>query len=460
MSIKQINALEFENLTKTIKGLYIVDFYADWCGPCQRMIPVYQELSQDPNLKDFTFIKINRDENRELIAKYGFEIPTIPRFFAVKFTGDGVFTPQNNILINLGGSQGGDEIKQKLFTLIDTTNLKHNITIQNNSTQNMSENKKIAIIGSGPSGLTAAIYTSRANLDTKVYLGIQPGGQLTTTTEIENFPGAWSNETKAGMMGPDLMSLVQQQAEHFGAKTELAEVRSIEIDEKAEHKFILDSGLKKESFDAIIVASGASAKYLGLPGEEAFVGKGYHSCATCDGFFYRGKTIAVIGGGDSAMEEANFLTKFADKVYLIHRREEFKASKIMLERAQNNSKIEFILNKKINAFIGDDMVEGIVMEDTKTSEIKELKLDGVFVAIGHIPNTGFVKGKLNMDETGYLIPQSQRPQEERTSKYLTMSNIEGIFIAGDVEDKLYRQAITAAGEGCKAAMEAEKWLED
>lgn len=319
---------------------------------------------------------------------------------------------------------------------------------------------KIAIIGSGPSGLTAAIYTSRANLDTTVFSGIQPGGQLTTTTEIENFPGAWDKNTKRGMMGPELMSLIQAQAQHFGAKIEMAEVRRIEVSDKKTKKFTLDLGFSKQDFDAVIISSGASARYLGLEGEEKYVGKGYHSCATCDGFFYRGKTIAVVGGGDSAMEEANFLTKFAEKVYLIHRRDVFKASKIMLDRAKSNPKIEFLLNKTVEKLVGKDLLEKILIKDTKTGEISDLIIDGLFVAIGHIPNTGFASQILDMDEVGYLIPQSQRPFEERTSKYLTMSNIEGIFVAGDVEDKVYRQAITAAGEGCKAAMDCEKWLEE
>jgi thioredoxin reductase (NADPH) len=308
----------------------------------------------------------------------------------------------------------------------------------------MSSNKKIAIIGSGPSGLTAGIYASRANLDVTVFMGVQPGGQLTTTIEIENFPGF-----PEGILGLDLMLNMQKQAERFGAKTLQTEVKSLEIvatDKGRVFKLSFDS--KDEVFDAVIIASGASARYLGLEGEDKYIGKGYHSCATCDGFFYRGKTIAVVGGGDSAMQEANFLTRFADKVYLIHRRDEFRASKIMQDRAMKNPKIEPILNTIIYQFIGQERVEGVVLENTKTGEKKEMKLDGVFVAIGHIPNTGFVKNVLSMDEMGYLQPVKR-----------TMSEIEGIFIAGDVEDKVYRQAITAAGDGCRAAMDCEKWLE-
>ena len=314
----------------------------------------------------------------------------------------------------------------------------------------------VGIIGSGPSGLTAAIYTSRANLDTTVFLGIQPGGQLTTTTEIENFPGF-----PEAIQGGDLMANMQKQAERFGAKTIFSTITELEVKNHAGlPKFIIGDGANKYEFDALIVASGASAKYLGIPGEEKFVGKGYHSCATCDGFFYRNKVIAVAGGGDSAMEEANFLTKFATKVYLIHRNNHFKASKIMLDRARNNPKIEFITNTQIVDFVGDELVSGLILKDAATHETRELKLDGLFVAIGHIPNSGFAKGLLTMDEVGYLTPQLRMPAESRTSKYDTMSNIEGIFLAGDVEDKIYRQAITAAGNGCKAAIDAEKWLEE
>jgi thioredoxin reductase (NADPH) len=527
----------------------------------------------------------------------------------------------------------------------------------------MTSPHKIAIIGSGPSGLTSAIYTSRANLDTTVFMGLQPGGQLTTTTEIENFPGFVD-----GIDGGQLMENMQKQAERFGVKMIRDEVRNLQVEyshvqvlfathnpskverlkqyvtvpnveiittaelllkkdhnlttvngseliveengtdeiENAKIKAIafynafnfaamsLDTGLyfegvadheqpkqsvqgkagvelhdesevkydkmikhyselatkyggtlngyfvdvygiwngktfdyvsakrpivmtnkvnqkdihfpiaslytvngiyhhdlneeqmvdylqpsmsavaelltrfvqnnskpkfllelpgETQTFDAVIIASGASAKYIGIPGEEKYVGKGYHSCATCDGFFYRNKEIIIVGGGDSAMEEANFLTKFA-KVNLVHRSDKYRASKIMLDRAKANPKINFIEFKQIVAFLGDEKVEGVILEDTITKVRSEMKIDGVFVAIGHIPNTAFVKEKLPTTDSGYLS------KPNLMSKFQNMSKIPGIFVAGDVEDQVYRQAITAAGEGCKAAIDCERWIEE
>ncbi|MBC7472258.1 MAG: thioredoxin-disulfide reductase [candidate division SR1 bacterium] len=304
--------------------------------------------------------------------------------------------------------------------------------------------QKIAIIGSGPSGLTAGIYTSRANLDTTIFLGIQPGGQLTTTTEIENFPGFVN-----GIQGPELMENMQKQAERFGAKTKFETVRDFKYGVSGSKPiFTLTHDSGETTYDAVIIASGASARYLNLPGEEKYIGRGYHSCATCDGFFYKNKEIIVIGAGDSAMEEANFLTKFASKVYIVHRSENFRASKIMIERAKTNPKIEWLLNKSIVSLNGETKIGSVDLKDSLTKEVTNFPIDGVFVAIGHIPNTDFVKGKLSMNEAGYLLPKNR-----------TMSEIEGIFIAGDVEDTIYRQAITAAGDGCRAAMDCEKWLE-
>lgn len=303
---------------------------------------------------------------------------------------------------------------------------------------------KVAIIGSGPAGLTAAIYTTRAELDTTVFTGMQPGGQPTITTEIENFPGF----PDGGITGPELSAKMQKQAEDFGAKVEFGEIKNIEKKGKG---FVLTDMMGQErEFDGVIIATGSSPRYLGLPEEKDYIGKGHHTCATCDGFFYKGKTIAIVGGGDSAMEEANYLTKHANKVYLIHRSEEFRASNIMFERAKNNPKIEFLTNKKVSKLIGEKRVDKIELTDTQTNQKSELELDGIFLAIGHIPNTEFLEGFLEVDEQGYLIKEKGR----------TKSSVEGVFVAGDVGDPIYKQAITAAAGGCKAAIDCERWLEN
>lgn len=326
---------------------------------------------------------------------------------------------------------------------------------------NKNETKKIAIIGSGPAGYTAAIYTSRANIETTIYTGMQMGGQLTTTTEIENFPGF-----ENGIDGGQLVENMQKQAVRFGAKIMMSSVQNIIIEGDS---FKIEATNGENNFDAVIIASGATAKYLGIAGEEKYIGKGYHSCATCDGFFYRGKEIIVVGGGDSAMEEANFLTNFATKVYILNRSETFKASPIMLDRAKNNPKIEFILNSEIAEFKGEDKVEKVVIKNNLTGKKTEMDIPGVFVAIGHIPNTNFVPEKIEKDQLGYLIASSQKfslmqqmneAEQKLARKYSTITQIPGIFVAGDVTDHHYRQAITAAGMGCKAAMDAQKWLEN
>ena len=426
---------EFRKLVRESSDYYVLDFYADWCGPCKLMAPIFEEVQTEfAECENLKFAKINRDENRDLVEEYGFEIPTIPRFFVVKFNAGN----EMEILAKLGGSQGKEEMIDGIKQVYSPTGGWTETKIDAET----AKNKKIAVIGSGPSGWTAAIYTSRAQLHTDVYLGVQPGGQLTTTTEIENFPGFVD-----GIMGPDLMQNMQKQAERFGANSLYKTVRDLKIDqEKQEYTLVHDTG--ETTYDAVIIASGASARYLGLDGEEKFIGKGYHSCATCDGFFYKDKVMAIVGGGDSAMEEANFLTKFGSKVYLIHRSDSYRASKIMLDRAKANQKIEFLEWTKVVELVGEDKLDHVVVEDTKSGERRDLDIDGLFVAIGHIPNSDFVKGQLTMDEAGYLQP-----------KHRTMSDIPGIFIAGDVEDTVYRQAITAAGDGCRAAMDLEKWLE-
>ncbi len=298
---------------------------------------------------------------------------------------------------------------------------------------------KVIIIGAGPAGYTAALYAARASLDVTVLAGPQPGGQLTTTSIVENFPGF-----PDGVNGPDLMINMQKQAEKFGAKLLYETVTDIEVGKRP---FVITTDSGKHESDAIIIASGASAKYLGLPDEQKYVGRGYHTCATCDGFFYRGKNVVVVGGGDSAMEEAHYLAKLADSVTIIHRRGEFRASKIMQKRVLEDPKIKVIWNSAVSKFFGDKRLDKIEIQDLNSKEKKEMAIDGLFVAIGYNPNSGFVKGKIDMNEAGYLH-----------AKEKTMSHIPGIFIAGDIEDYIYRQAITAAADGCKAAMDCEKWL--
>ncbi len=302
---------------------------------------------------------------------------------------------------------------------------------------------KVVIIGSGPAGLTAAIYASRANLAPLVLEGVQPGGQLTTTTEVENFPGF-----PHGIQGPALMDATRKQAERFG--TEIAADTVVDVDVKAKpFALTLEAG-GRITADAVIVASGASAKYLGLESEKKLLGYGVSACATCDGFFFRGKEVVVVGGGDTAMEEAGFLTKFCTKVHLVHRRGEFRASRIMAARALANPKIEVHLDTIVEEILGEPGagVSGVRVKNAKTGETKTLAVSGYFAAIGHQPNTAIFRGKLDMNEVGYLT----------IAHPTTRTSVEGVFAAGDVADFQYRQAISAAGEGCKAAMDAERWL--
>ena len=302
---------------------------------------------------------------------------------------------------------------------------------------------KVVIIGSGPAGLTAAIYASRANLSPLVLEGIQPGGQLTTTTEVENFPGF-----EHGIQGPALMDMTRKQAERFG--TEIAGDTVVGVDVTARPFALTLEAAGRVTADAVIVASGASAKYLGLESEKKLLGYGVSACATCDGFFFRGKEVVVVGGGDTAMEEAGFLTKFCTKVHLVHRRGEFRASKIMSARALANPKIAVHLDTVVEEILGEPGVgvSGVRIRNAKTGETKTLAVSGYFAAIGHQPNTGIFRGKLDMNEVGYLT----------IAHPTTKTSVEGIFAAGDVADFQYRQAISAAGEGCKAAIDAERWL--
>ncbi|HRE91778.1 MAG TPA: thioredoxin-disulfide reductase [Myxococcota bacterium] len=300
----------------------------------------------------------------------------------------------------------------------------------------------VIIIGSGPAGLTAAIYAARANLAPVVFEGLQPGGQLTTTTEVENYPGF-----PEGIQGPELMETLRKQAERFGSIHHYEYVDKVDLSERP---FKVQVGDTTWKANALILATGASAKWLGLENEAKFQGRGLSSCATCDGFFFKNKEIFVVGGGDTAMEEANFLTRFASKVKLVHRRDSFRASKIMQDRVLANPKVEVLWNKEIIEYQSQNgqSISGARLRDTVTGEELDMPIDGIFLAIGHTPNTGFLEGQIETDAGGYILLRGH-----------TGTNVEGVFAAGDVADTRYRQAITAAGHGCQAAMDAEKWLE-
>ncbi|SCZ13092.1 thioredoxin reductase (NADPH) [Paenibacillus polysaccharolyticus] len=299
------------------------------------------------------------------------------------------------------------------------------------------------VIGTGPAGLTAAIYLARANLKPLVIEGLQPGGQLTTTTDVENFPGF-----PQGIMGPELMDNMRKQAERFGAEFKNGWVEEVDLSKQPFKVSV--GGIGELEADSIIISTGASARYLGIPGEQENVGRGVSTCATCDGFFFRGKKIVVVGGGDSAMEEASFLTRFATDVTLVHRRDELRASKIMQDRARSNEKVKWALNRTPLEVVPEAMgVKGLKVRNNETGQEELLEADGVFVAIGHTPNTGFLGNAIALDEHGYVVVKPGT----------TETNIPGVFACGDVQDTKYRQAITAAGSGCMAAMDCEKFLE-
>ncbi len=300
--------------------------------------------------------------------------------------------------------------------------------------------KKVIILGSGPAGLTAALYTARANLNPLVIGGVEWGGQLMLTTDVENYPGFVE-----GIKGPDLMENFRKQAIRFGAEIINENVTSVDF---KKNPFQVSTAENNYNANTIIIATGANSKWLGLSSEQKLIGRGVSSCATCDGFFFKNKNIVVVGGGDSAMEESLFLTKFANKVTVIHRRDKLRASKIMQERAFKNNKIEFVWDSEIVDVIGENSVTGIKIKNIKTNQVSEMEVQGLFVAIGHKPNTDFLKGQIDLNEKGYVIHNGTR------------TNIDGVFVAGDVYDFRYRQAVTAAGHGCQAAIDAEKFIEE
>ena len=304
--------------------------------------------------------------------------------------------------------------------------------------------RKVIIIGSGPAGLTAAVYAARANLEPLVFEGSQPGGQLTITTDVENFPGF-----PDGIMGPELIEHMRKQAVRFGATCEYKTVDSVDL---LSSPFTIRVKDEKYTADTVIISTGASARLLGLDSEKELMGYGVSACATCDGFFFKEKEVLVVGGGDSAAEEAIFLTKFASKVSIIHRRDELRASKIMQDRVFKNKNIEIMWNSSVEDISGtrDSGVTGATIKDTVSGDTKKISCDGVFMAIGHIPNTSVFKGQLDLDDKGYII----------TKPDSTYTNIPGVFACGDVQDQTYRQAITAAGTGCMSAIDAERWLEE
>ena len=304
--------------------------------------------------------------------------------------------------------------------------------------------KKVIIIGSGPAGLTAAVYAARANLEPLVFEGSQPGGQLTITTDVENFPGF-----PDGIMCPELMDHMRKQAVRFGATCEYKTVTKTDFSNNPFKIWVNDD---EYTADTIIISTGASARLLGLDSEKELMGYGVSACATCDGFFFKEKEVLVVGGGDSAAEEAIFLTKFASKVTIVHRRDEFRASKIMADRVLNNEKIDIMWNSAVEDIHGakDTGVTGVKIKDTISGDLRDVSCDGIFMAIGHVPNTNIFKGQIDLDEKGYITTQPDT----------TNTNVSGVFACGDVQDQVYRQAITAAGTGCMSAIDAERWLEE
>jgi thioredoxin reductase (NADPH) len=306
----------------------------------------------------------------------------------------------------------------------------------------MIEERKVVILGSGPAGYTAALYAARANLSPLVLKGLEAGGQLMLTTEVENYPGFAD-----GVMGPELMDAMEKQAARFEAEIVAQSATRVDLSSRP---FGVWSGDQEWRARTLIVSTGASARWLDVPGEEKLRGRGVSACATCDGFFFRDRELVVVGGGDTAMEEATFLTRFASSVTIVHRRDEFRASKIMQDRALGNEKVRVVWDSVVEEILGEDAVTGVRLRNVETGEVSRLRTDGVFMAIGHTPNTSLLEGQVDLDENGYLVVAEPR----------TATSVPGVFAAGDVTDRIYRQAVTAAGQGCKAAIDAERFLEE
>lgn len=303
-----------------------------------------------------------------------------------------------------------------------------------------SEHTRVLIVGSGPAGYTAAIYAARAELEPVMIAGLESGGQLMITTDVENYPGF-----PDGVTGPDMMELIQKQAERFGTQVLTEDAVRVDLEKRP---FTVETESRRFTGDSLILATGASARWLGIESETRLVNRGVSACATCDGALYRGKPMAVVGGGDTAMEEALFLTRFGTQVTVIHRRDKLRASKIMQERALSNEKIDFVWNAVVDEVIGEDYVTAVRVRDVKTEEQREIPVEALFIAIGHEPNTTLIRGQLELDDTGYVVTEARS----------TRTSVEGVFACGDVMDSTYRQAVTAAGSGCMAAIDAERWL--
>ena len=308
------------------------------------------------------------------------------------------------------------------------------------TTGTKSEHTRVLIVGSGPAGYTAAIYAARAELEPVMVAGLESGGQLMITTDVENYPGF-----PDGVTGPDMMELIQKQAERFGTQVLTEDAVRVDLEKRP---FTVETESRRFTGDSLILATGASARWLGIESETRLVNRGVSACATCDGALYRGKPMAVVGGGDTAMEEALFLTRFGTQVTVIHRRDKLRASKIMQERALSNEKIDFVWNAVVDEVIGEDYVTGVRVRDVKTEEQREIPVEALFIAIGHEPNTALIRGQLELDDTGYVVTEARS----------TRTSVEGVFACGDVMDPTYRQAVTAAGSGCMAAIDAERWL--